>query len=88
MNRIQKRKQAIKCLYASMALITLSIATFMMKLVMIVSIVTGIMFFLMYLHLSFKYWKCPSCGEQLPVVYPRLPQRPECWYYPESIIED
>ena len=75
MNRIQKRKQAIKCLYASMALITLSIAT-------------GIMFFLMYLHLSFKYWKCPSCGEQFPVVYSRMDQRTECWYCLESITED
>ncbi len=88
MNRIQKRKQAIKCLYASMALITLSIATFMMKLVMIVSAVTGIMFFLIYLHLSFKYWKCPSCGGQFPVVYSRMDQRTECWYCLESIIED
>ncbi|WP_028830268.1 hypothetical protein [Proteocatella sphenisci] len=88
MNIIEKRKQAIKCLYASMALISLSIATFKLELVMILCAVTGVMFFLIYLHLSFKYWKCPACGEQFPVIYSRMDQRVECWYCLEPLIKD
>ena len=88
MNIIEKRKQAIKCLYASMALISLSIATFKLEMVMILCAVTGVMFFLIYLHLSFKYWKCPECGEQFPVIYSRMDQRTVCWYCLESIKKD
>ncbi|MGB5823656.1 MAG: hypothetical protein WBH44_06245 [Proteocatella sp.] len=80
MNIIKKRKLAIKNLYISMVLISLAIATYALPIVMIISASVGVLYFFSHVYLSFKYWKCPACGEQFPVVYSRMDQRKECWH--------
>lgn len=80
MNILKKRKLAIKNLYISMALISLAIITYSLHFVMIISATIGLLYFFSHIYLSFKYWKCPACGEQFPVVYSRMDQRTECWY--------
>ena len=84
----EKRKQAIKSLYFGIAFISIAFIAFMFKLVMFIAGAIGIFFFLYYFYLSFKYWKCPSCGEQFPVVYSRMDERTECWYCLESILDE
>lgn len=85
MSILKKRKLAIRHLYISMALISLAIATYALPVVMTVTAITGVLFFLSHVYLSFKYWKCPACKEQFPVVYSRMDQRKECWYCLEPL---
>lgn len=80
MSILKKRKLAIKNLYISIALISLAMVTYALPFVAIISAVIGLIYLMSHLYLSFKYWKCPACGEQFPVVYSRMDERKECWY--------
>ena len=84
----EKRKQAIKSLYWGIGLLAIAFVAFMFKPLMWMAGAAGVLFFLYYLYLSFRYWKCPACGEQFPVVYSRMDQRTECWYCLESILDE
>lgn len=76
----QKRQQAFLSLYASMGLIAVSCIFFSVRPVMIAAGALGLLAFAYYLYLSFRYWRCPACHEQFPVVYSRMDERTECWH--------
>lgn len=76
----QKRKMAIKSLYVSIAFISIAFVAFRIRPLMLLFGGAGVVSFGYYLYLSFTYWKCPSCGQQFPVVYSRMDERTECWH--------
>ena len=81
----EKRKLAFKNLYAGVAFVSIAFIAFQYKSIMYSFGAIGTLFFIFYFYLSFKYWKCPTCGEQFPVVYSRMDERTECWYCLASI---
>lgn len=80
MDIFQWRRLAIRCLYISMILIVIAIVAFQIKLLSIGLAIIGTLLFAIYVGISFKYWRCPHCKEQFPVVYTRMDQRKECWH--------
>lgn len=80
MDMFQWRKLALRCLYISMIVIVIAIASYKFKLVSIGLGIIGIILFATYVAISFKHWRCPHCKEQFPVVYTRMDERRECWH--------
>ncbi|MGL5439553.1 MAG: hypothetical protein ACRDA4_04105 [Filifactoraceae bacterium] len=80
MDMFQWRKLALRCLYLSMITIVIAIAAYNYPMVATGMGIVGIILFILYVGISFKYWKCPNCKEQFPVVYSRMDERTECWH--------
>lgn len=54
------RKIALTCLYSHFIFL-------LMGIVSIFFAVIGVLLFIAFLAISYKYWKCPSCGTSFPI---------------------